>query len=216
MNLEEIKARYSEPHRFYHTWDHIEYMFRIARDNGVLINPDSPLWFAIVYHDIIYDPTRTENELFSRNLLYEEEFYKPLNARYNPKGIPGMTPAINPGLEIQLAGDMILMTKNHLTATGEKHLFSIIIDLDLAILGDTPEVYQDYVSKVRKEYAHLTDKEWRKSRASWIKSILDRPFIYYTDWGNTKLEQKARQNLFQELQHIKLTNLAVKNARKMN
>ena len=53
MNLEEIKERYSEPHRYYHTWDHIEYMFRIARDNGVLINPDSPLWFAIVYHDII-------------------------------------------------------------------------------------------------------------------------------------------------------------------
>jgi predicted metal-dependent HD superfamily phosphohydrolase len=51
MNLEEIKVRYSEPHRFYHTWNHIEYMFRIARENGLSdeIDQKGLLWYAIVY-----------------------------------------------------------------------------------------------------------------------------------------------------------------------
>ena len=191
MNLEEIKVRYSEPHRFYHTWDHIEYMFRIARDNGVLINPDSPLWFAIVYHDIIYDPKCYNNEERSGQLAVDRNQDWKMNFEH--------------------VRNLILVTKTHLINNElvEKDIQATLIDLDLAILGDTPEVYQDYVIKVQKEYAHATGEEWREGRSKWIRSMLKKDSIFYTEWGR-KLEKQARENLRYELHNISLTSVAWK------
>ncbi len=109
--------------------------------------------------------------------------------------------------------DLIRCTKNHIpinTLPPKSVSQQTLIDLDLAILGDTWEVYQEYASNVRKEYAHATDEEWRDGRSKWLKDMCGRESIYYTDWGK-KREQRAKDNLFQELQHIRLTNLAIRN-----
>jgi len=54
--------RYAEPHRFYHTWDHIQSMLDMAQAMGILTDD---LLLAIIFHDIIYDPKGDMNEELS-------------------------------------------------------------------------------------------------------------------------------------------------------
>jgi pantetheine-phosphate adenylyltransferase len=63
--------RYDEPHRFYHNWNHIEYMLLKAQEQGIL---SDELLLAIIFHDIIYNPKNKDNEEKSAELfrLYVE------------------------------------------------------------------------------------------------------------------------------------------------
>lgn len=58
ISLKELE-RYNEPHRFYHNWDHINYMLTKANELDILTDN---LLFAIVFHDIIYDLRADDNE----------------------------------------------------------------------------------------------------------------------------------------------------------
>lgn len=201
MNIESILTHYDEPHRHYHNRKHIEYMFRIARENGLSheIDQQGLLWYAIVYHDIVYDPTKKDNELKS-SYLFQKEFFENFNELQKENIHKLMTPNYNFS---NLVHSLILLTKYHTIDNGmwfDDHLqiAETLIDLDLAILGDTWEVYQEYASNVRKEYAHVTDEEWVEGRLDWIRSMLSRKSIYYTDWGK-KREDQAKENLSKEL-----------------
>lgn len=57
----DLERRYTEPHRYYHNLDHLHAMGQAYIDamSGD-IEPTTAL--AILYHDAIYDPTRTDNE----------------------------------------------------------------------------------------------------------------------------------------------------------
>jgi predicted metal-dependent HD superfamily phosphohydrolase len=187
MNLDEIKSRYSEPHRFYHTWNHIEYMFRIAEENGVDAKEGTSLWYAIMFHDIVYDPKANDNEEQSCHFFTENLDHTNSNFAKNL-------------LLCLHVPDLIRCTKNHIpihSIPPKSVSQASLIDLDLAILGDTPEVYQEYVSNVRKEYAHASDQEWKQGRIEWILSMLARESIYYTEWGK-KRNQQAKDNLTHE------------------
>ena len=62
-----ILDKYNEPHRFYHNWDHIEYMINLC-DRYKYTSED--LLLAIIFHDIIYDPKENDNEEKSAELFY--------------------------------------------------------------------------------------------------------------------------------------------------
>lgn len=199
MNLEQIKERYSEPHRHYHTWKHIEYMFKTAEENGVEVKEGSPLWYAIVYHDIVYDPKANNNEEKSAS-AYRDYFWKSFKKEKDKIGFGAF---VTPNFTLEsLTQRLIILTKTHtidrdMWFDDQLQFAKIIIDLDLAILGDTWEVYEEYASNVRKEYAHATDEEWRHGRSKWLTDMCGRESIYYTDWGK-KREDQAKENLRKE------------------
>jgi predicted metal-dependent HD superfamily phosphohydrolase len=65
-----LVARYSEPHRHYHTWSHVLSCLD-ARERIAPLAPlevDVALWF----HDAIYDPRAHDNEDKSAALMLEE------------------------------------------------------------------------------------------------------------------------------------------------
>ena len=72
-----INDHYSEPHRHYHNWDHIKTMLNklsyFVTDNNMSIEDDFVITQAVIYHDVIYDPRRSDNEEksieFMRNIL---------------------------------------------------------------------------------------------------------------------------------------------------
>lgn len=65
--LDDILDKYDESHRFYHNWNHIQYMLDLAEDMGILTEQ---LHLAIIFHDIIYDPKAKDNEEKSAELFY--------------------------------------------------------------------------------------------------------------------------------------------------
>jgi len=60
------KERYSEPQRFYHTWNHVLDLIGKAIDDNKL---SDELLLAIVFHDIVYDPMNNDNEEKSAELF---------------------------------------------------------------------------------------------------------------------------------------------------
>lgn len=63
----DVLSNYKEEHRFYHNWNHIDYMINLAQDLNILTDK---LFLAIIFHDIIYDPKANDNEEKSAELFY--------------------------------------------------------------------------------------------------------------------------------------------------
>jgi predicted metal-dependent HD superfamily phosphohydrolase len=64
----ELLPRYSEPHRHYHNVQHIEECLREFEFGQHLAADPAAVELAILFHDAIYDPRRSDNEEQSAQL----------------------------------------------------------------------------------------------------------------------------------------------------
>ena len=79
---------------------------------------------------------------------------------------------------------------------------AIVMDVDMAILGQATEVFDDYERRIRQEYAWIADAGFARERASFVKALLDRDRIYYTPRFYAKYEARARENLERSLSRL--------------
>ena len=77
-----------------------------------------------------------------------------------------------------------------------------LLDADLAILGASAERYTRYAADVRREYAWVPDAEYRKGRAAVLEMFLARPRLYWHDVMYQEGEERARQNMRDELARL--------------
>jgi predicted metal-dependent HD superfamily phosphohydrolase len=169
----EIEERHTEPTRYYHTLHHLEHIY------SVLPTLDNVTEFAIFYHDIVYDASKSDNEEQSA-LLCEKHL-----------SLFGITSST-----IEEVTTLIRETKTHKPSTKRNALF---LDADLAILGSSEEVYENYTLNVRKEYAIYSDDVYRKGRQKVLNYFLEKESIYESDYFYELYEKKARKNLNWEL-----------------
>ena len=69
--VQTIISRYSEPQRHYHTTTHVASMLDSLSKYESCIQDQFAVKLAIYFHDIVYDPTRTDNEIQSIKLFDE-------------------------------------------------------------------------------------------------------------------------------------------------
>jgi predicted metal-dependent HD superfamily phosphohydrolase len=122
-----IVAAYGEPQRHYHTLDHIAAVvadFLPLRDR--FDDPDAAL-LALFFHDIVYDPARSDNEERSADALA----------------------AVLTGRIADLACVHILATKTHEAGTPDA---ALVVDIDMAILAAPWPDYLRYAKNVAREY----------------------------------------------------------------
>ena len=175
--LAELQAGYGHPARHYHNEKHIIAMLNGAA--GLEFNDPDMARLAIVFHDVIYDPTRSDNEHRSADLLKDR-----------------LAGQITPDRVIKAAG-IIAATAGH--QPSDDHDTDLVLDLDMAILGQPWAVYLSYAQGVMAEYLpHIGDAAWRQGRISlFIDPTLAREDIFITDHFRT-LETQARENLQHE------------------
>ncbi len=165
-----LTSRYCEPQRHYHTIGHIADM--LWRGRTLELSTEQVL--AIWYHDAIYDPTSSTNEIDSAALAVAE------------LRCAGFTTS-----SIEAVEQMVLDTLHHkptLEASRE------VIDLDLASLALPREAYRTNTKAIRREYAHVSDTDFDAGRLAFLERFLERENIFWTDWGH-ELEAAARCNL---------------------
>ena len=149
INLTEIQEKYSEIHRFYHTFEHIEFLINKKfeldeKEREILI-------LTALFHDIIYNSQKTDNELQSVNFL-------------KSKLIEEIT------TEIEQVCNIILTTKSH-KKTNDK-LTNIFCELDMWRLsnGSFIDIFEDE-RKIFKEYQYNNYNTYKINRIKFLNSI---------------------------------------------
>ena len=66
----EVIKRYSEKHRHYHNWQHIQEMFSLADSLNIKLSEAQMI--AIIFHDVVYNIGDKDNELKSALFMKEE------------------------------------------------------------------------------------------------------------------------------------------------
>ena len=62
---QDIAVRYNESQRAYHSLQHIQQLFTQFEQIKHYLNEPHIIALALFYHDVIYEPTRSDNELKS-------------------------------------------------------------------------------------------------------------------------------------------------------
>lgn len=176
-----IVEKYSEKKRFYHNLTHIYSLLENAEKLKSSFQEYGTVCFAIWFHDIIYNTKRSNNEEKSAELAI-----KALGEMQIPNAV------------IERVEKMIIATKTHnanaLTSDGK-----LFLDLDLGILGASPEVYQAYYQAIRKEYSWVPYFLYRRSRKTVLGNFLAREHIFFSG-EMAKLDEIARQNITKEIE----------------
>jgi predicted metal-dependent HD superfamily phosphohydrolase len=167
--FEELQAHYSEPHRRYHTFDHLRHCLRELEEVPAVPEVELALWF----HDFIYDTRAKDNEERSADRAAEV--------------------ARSMKLSEAIVRECILATRH--AAPPKRDEAKLVVDIDLSILGTDSARFDEYERQIREEYAWVPESIFRAERAKILQSLLNRPSIYSTERLRTKWERRAQENL---------------------
>ena len=176
-----LSARYAERQRHYHTWAHIAALLAHFRRWESHIHRPEPVLWALYWHDAIYDPTASDNEEQSAQLLERD-------------AVGHLPPE-----DIAFAAMIIRATARHLVpeglSAGDTADVSLFLDIDLSILAAPAPVFDQYERDVRAEYAFVSDEAFRTGRLAILKAFMDREQLYFTPQCRADWEPLARANL---------------------
>jgi predicted metal-dependent HD superfamily phosphohydrolase len=177
----EIEAQYTNKSRHYHSLQHLENLLEQLNSVKAELKNYDVILFSLYYHDVIYNPLKSDNEEKSADLA--EKCMKRLFVS---------------DILIQACKAQILATKSHqFSSDSDTNYFT---DADLSILGQSSENYSAYFKNVRKEYAIYPDLVYKPGRKKVLLHFLEMDKIYKTDFFFGKFEEPARQNLRKELE----------------
>jgi predicted metal-dependent HD superfamily phosphohydrolase len=175
-----VVAAWSEPHRRYHDLAHLAAVLGLVGElAGAAADPDA-VRLAAWYHDVVYDPERTDNERISAD-----------RARAGLRGLV-------PDARVDEVERLVLLTAGHDPAADDAD-GAVLCDADLAVLAGPPEAYATYASAIREEYRHLSDEEFTAGRIAVLEHLLALPALYRTPRAATLWTERATANLTAEL-----------------
>jgi predicted metal-dependent HD superfamily phosphohydrolase len=179
----QVSKEYSRPSRYYHNLHHLEKMYAELLHVREFVDDWCVLVFSLVYHDIVYNPLKKNNEEKSAAFAYGQ-----------------LTTLTVPEEKKQKCTQQILATKSHQYSSASDTNF--FIDADLCILGADAESYSTYISQIRKEYHIYPDLIYKPGRKKVLLHFLWMDYIFKTGYFREKYEHQARQNLLKELETL--------------
>jgi predicted metal-dependent HD superfamily phosphohydrolase len=179
-DYEELIARYSEPHRKYHTVRHLDECFaKLAEVRGLAEHP-AEVEIALWFHDAIYEKRSAHNEARSAELAVAK--------------IRAAGGSAEVGARV---ADLIMATRH--AAVPQSNDAKVLVDVDLSILGTGPARFDEYERQVREEYSWVPGFLFNRERQKILQEFLARPSIFGTRLFLERYEQQARTNLERSL-----------------
>jgi predicted metal-dependent HD superfamily phosphohydrolase len=180
--LAELIAAYGGQSRHYHDLRHIAALLALSAGHADSLADRDTIDLAILYHDAIYEPTRSDNETKSAELARRR--LSELNVASD---------------RVAKAVRFIEATKHASAAPSGDSDLDHLLDFDLSILAAEPKLYAAYTHAIRREYAIYPDLLYRPGRAKVLRAFLAMPRIYRVRAVAAKWEEPARANLAAEL-----------------
>ena len=173
---DELLAHYAQPHRHYHTRQHLAECLRLFEACFMLASDAAAVELALWFHDAVHDVPGQRNE--DRSAEWARAALGAAQAR---AGVP------------EAVHSLVLCTRHEAPpATPDECLLA---DIDLAILGADPERFSEYERQIRREYADVPEALFRDKRREILSGFLERPAIYRTAALRDRFEAAARRNL---------------------
>jgi predicted metal-dependent HD superfamily phosphohydrolase len=185
---DELVRAYAATERHYHNLTHIEAMLGFMRSYENALSDPAAVEAAIWFHDAVYDTRRHDNEERSAQLATDR-----LKELLSPN-------------RLELIARMIRATAGHQVPDGlddaQQRDCALFLDMDLGVLGGTPDAFAAYEDAVRREYGWVPDPLWRDGRRRVLQGFLDRPAIYASPQFRASHEAAARANLTRSLERL--------------
>lgn len=174
--LEELLGAYQEPQRHYHAQQHLVECLTHFEQSRHLAECPGEVAIALWFHDAIYDVRDKSNERQSADWAI-----RALAASYATQATWERV-------------DRLIMATKH-DATPAQRDEQLLVDIDLSILGATPQRFAEYDRQVRAEYSWVPGFVYNMKRRRVLRSFLARPSIYSTSHFKVRYEAQARVNL---------------------
>ena len=180
----ELEAAYQTPPRAYHNIQHVHEVIAHYQHVAAIVGWQKPkeVYLAVLYHDAIYQAGRKDNEALSAELalLATEKFLS------------------NESIDTEKVKNLIELTARH----GHLHSQALdqdtahFLDCDMAILGSDSTQFLAYDKAIASEYrGKLPGWMFQFYRRKFLKSLLDSPRIYLSNFYFESHEAKARANI---------------------
>jgi predicted metal-dependent HD superfamily phosphohydrolase len=173
-----LLAEYADPGRGYHDTLHLtEVLDRLDELSAAGVGFDTTVAaLAAWFHDAVYDGERDAEE---RSAVWAEE------------ALAG-TPYADE------VARLVRLTETHDPAVDDQ-AGRALCDADLAILASGAQRYDDYIAGVRRDYAHISDADFKSGRVAVLHDLAGRERLFHTAYGREQWEPAARANLDREL-----------------
>lgn len=173
---ERLLAAWSEPHRHYHTLQHLAECLALLDQHRGLAERPAEVAMALWFHDAIYAPRARDNEAQS--------------AAWAVRELRAAGVAADAIARIEA---LILVTAHTGVPVGADA--ELLVDIDLAILGAEAPRYAEYDRQVRAEYRWVPGFLYRRGRRQVLANFAARRPLYRTPALRDALEARAAINL---------------------
>lgn len=178
--FDDLLNDYNAEQRHYHDLAHIGNLLVLFEDNRFRIRDEDAVFFAIWFHDAIYNTWKSNNEEKSADFAYEV-----------------LRQTSMPTEQINKIVAYIHATKTHVS-DGDTDL-DLFLDFDLSILGADEAIYEVYRRQIREEFHSFPSFIYNRGRKKAMRTLMEKGYIYKTDEFRRLYEAKARQNIQREL-----------------
>jgi len=201
-----LNQAYSERHRAYHTWDHIETMLRRLDELQHLATAPNIIRSAIFWHDSVYNTgsvieTKSEKHYNlipdSVNVIQSAELFmnhEKAKLSYYKNAVLSM----------------ILGTVDHIHASptfeyypGFSNDYKLFLDLDLSGFADSYDKFMENGNNIRKEFSFVSDEDFIVARKQIYMKFLHAFPLYKLPETNELWGKKAYDNLLKGYKDIK-------------
>lgn len=166
---------YGEPHRHYHTLNHIRHCLREFDRAAALMDDPDAVEMALWFHDAIYQPGAGDNERRSADL-----FRQWTDGRLN--------------LAFQQRVDTLIMATTHREPPDWQDA-GFVVDIDLSSFGLPWEMFERDGHLIRAEFAGVTDEQYYSGHLRFLQALQGRPTVFSTAFFQQRYELVARENL---------------------
>ena len=177
----QLVASYAHPDRGYHDSRHLAEV--LERVHELSVHHEQFDLMAVLlaawFHDSVYD---AQPDAEKRSAAWAAE------------ALPTL---VEPSMVDEVVR-LVLVTEHHKPGDDDANGCALS-DADLAILAAGPERYAEYVTAVRREWAHLADADFAAGRAAILRDLLTKPHLFQTAYAREHWESAARANVEAEL-----------------
>lgn len=154
----DVRNRYNELHRKFHTWKHIESVLTYCSSKEQF--NDDNLFLAIIFHDVVYDPKRQDNEKMSANFFIHICMNHDLSKTVNEN----------------LVYNLILSTKDHkhisILDNINADLFNTLNEADMSVLSYSESKLIEYEDQILQEYNFADYYQYKENRLKFLHNNL--------------------------------------------